>query len=264
MNYNDYDSNGNKKKFNLTDMLTDKKQRARVFLVFYVIIFLILIIIIRVGITSSNNVKQEEQKEKQDEVLDNNKEESEEDKEINEKFLFLDQNNYNFKFTIEYKYNGTTSSQIIEGKRFDNKYDFTLQYNGDVMYFLGTEDNIKAKENEQSNFIEAQFPYVYLNFFDNKLLKNIVKNASLNDDTYEISNLLLSELISSGSSKSLENKDSKNTLKLDVKNNKIVGINIDYSNVLCDYQKEEISAVVNLEYSNFGLIEDFDINFSQK
>ena len=42
MDYNEYDSNGNKKKFNVD--LSDKKQRARAILAVYGVIFLILII----------------------------------------------------------------------------------------------------------------------------------------------------------------------------------------------------------------------------
>ena len=54
MDYNNYDSDGNKKKFNFLDLFFDRKYRARLFLLAYLIFFIIIIVIIRTG-TSQNN-----------------------------------------------------------------------------------------------------------------------------------------------------------------------------------------------------------------
>lgn len=256
MNYNEYDSNGNKKRFNMTDLLNDKKQRSRLILAFYALIIIALIIVIRVNNSYTNENNQEntnknESINKKEEIQDNIREETK------EKFSFIDQNNYEFKFVA--KYNKETS--VIEGKRYNNKYQFTLTSNGNVYHFLGSQNYIKGRESEKDDYISTGFPYVYLNFFDNSLLKEIVDSSKINKNVYEISNEDLNKIINGEESSQIKQKESINTIELVTRNNKITGINIDYTNVLSDFSNEKITAKLSLEYSNFGLVEDFDINF---
>ena len=130
MNYNDYDSNGNKKDFNFTDLMTDKKQRSRLILGIYVVLIIILIIMIRVG-NKSNSSK--------DKVVKNNdveeiKEEKPKD-EYDELFSLIDGNNYEFRYSLTLD----NDIYIAEGKRYSNKFNFTFVKEGEIpIEFLGT------------------------------------------------------------------------------------------------------------------------------
>ncbi len=111
MNYNEYDSNGNKKSFNFNDMITDKKQRSRLILGVYAIIFLMLIIFVRMGTSATTNNGEKGKNTK--EVVEN--------KELDiydEMFSLIDGNNYNFLYQLNY------SNELYEasGKRYNNKY----------------------------------------------------------------------------------------------------------------------------------------------
>lgn len=253
MNYNEYDNNGNKSNFNLSEALNDKKQKARIFLLGYLIFIVLIIVVVRLSTTSvPKNNNNDDNKEPSDNVPEE-KEDVVINDEVAELFSFVDQNNYNFKVTINYQ------DQIfsIDGKRFDDKYDFTYSNGVETLYFLGTTNNIKVKE--EDGYRTVIFPYVYVNFFDNNELKSIIRNATLVDGIYQISNESINEIVSLKGT--MENKDLLNTFELLVKNNKIVGINIDCSNAISDLQNDELSTKIKIEYENFGLVEDFELKF---
>ena len=252
MNYNEYDSNGNKRNFNLSDALNDRKQKARIVLLGYFIFIVLIIVVVRLSTTSVPKNNDEGNKE----PVNNDPQEKEKvviDDDIAQMFSFIDQNNYNFKVTIDYQ------NQIftIDGKRFDDKYDFTYSNGVDTLYFLGTASNIRVKEDDI--YRTVVFPYVYVNFFDNDELKTILRKADLVDGVYQISNDSINEIVSLKGT--MENRENLNTLELIVKNNKVVGINIDCSNAISDLQNDNLTAKISIVYENFGLVEDFEANF---
>ena len=255
MDYNEYDGNGNKKKFNLLEMLSDKQQRSRVFLFIYLVLFILLIIIVRVNLSSSlNNNNVDNNKE----IVDNtNKEEKTKDETetiINESdmFSFLDLNNYTFKYSIKMG----DSLSIIEGKRYNDKFSFTLENAGSVLYFSGTMNYIKAKESLDGESKLTGFPYVLVNIFDVRVLKNIINSATINNDKYEITNETIGNVVKYNK---LDNKGEINTIELVKKNNKITGIEMDLSKAISDYVNENTSAIISLSFSDFGLVDDFNI-----
>ena len=248
MNYNDYDSNGNKKRIDFSDVLNDKQKRARIILLGYFIFIVLIIMVIKL---SSNTVVKNDNKEP---IVDDNKEKVEVVKdEIDEKFSFIDQNNYNFTFTIDYQ----NQKFIIKGKRYDNKYSFTYSNLVDTIEFLGTDSNIRMKG--EDGYTSVIFPYVYVNFFDNNELKNIIRNSNYIEGVYKITNEKINDIVSLKGN--IDNKDELNSFELILMNNKVVAINIDCSNAISDLQNENLSAKIRLEYENYGLVEDFDINF---
>lgn len=252
MNYNEYDSNGNRRNFDVSDMLRDKKQRARLILLIYLVVIVALVVFVRM---SSSSVTNQEKENNQDVIVDNNdkKEENQTPDKIDEMFYLIDQNNYNFTFSIMYQ----DQQFIIEGKRFGNKYSFSNSDGTNTNYFLGTDTNIKMRTEE--GYKTAELPYIYINYFDNLELKNILREATLEDDVYKITNEKLSSLVTL--SGNIDNNDDINTFELIIKNNYVVGIVIDCSKALSDYSGEEINATINLSYSNFNLIEDFELAF---
>ncbi len=247
MNYNEYDSNGNKKSFNFNDMITDKKQRSRLILGVYAIIFLMLIIFVRMGTSATTNNGEKGKNTK--EVVEN--------KELDiydEMFSLIDGNNYNFLYQLNY------SNELYEasGKRYNNKYSYSFVKTGEkAIEFLGTQNNIKAKVDNE--LIDAGLPYRYLNYFDNELIKNLLRKSNKIDDySYEITNSDLGKVVSDFSQCQ---RDDKNTILLDVKNNKVVGFSIDYSNATKELLNMEISTTITAQLSNFSLVDDFSIEF---
>ena len=255
MNYNEYDSNGNKKKFNFSDAINDKQQRARIILLIYFIFIVILIIFIRLSLSSSNNLNNEEIEEpnNNEEKVTYEEEDTKPKDDVDKMFSFIDQNNYNFKFTINYQ----EQEFIINGKRFNEKFEFTYTNGNEELYFLGSKDNLKLKR--EDDYSSVVFPYVYVNFFDNNELKNIIRNSILVDDVYQVSNEKINNLVTLKGN--MDNNDAINTFSLLLRNNNVVGINIDCSNAISDFQDEEIVLKITLEYSDFGLVEDFELNF---
>lgn len=248
MNYNDYDSNGNKKRIDFSDALNDKQKRARIILLGYFIFIVLIIMVVKL---SSNTVVKNDNKEP---IVDDNKEKVEVVKdEIDEKFSFIDQNNYNFTFTIDYQ----NQKFIIKGKRYDNKYSFTYSNLVDTIEFLGTDSNIRMKG--EDGYTPVIFPYVYVNFFDNNELKNIIRNSTYIEGVYKITNEKINDIVSLKGN--IDNKDELNSFELILMNNKVVAINIDCSNAISDLQNENLSVKIRLEYENYGLVEDFDVNF---
>ena len=246
MNYNEYDSNGNKKKFNLSDAISDKKQRSRLILLGYTFIFIVLIAMVRLG---NNNTSKNENK-------DNNKkiEEKYENDEFDNLFSLIDENNYEFKYYLNY------DNELYEaiGKRYNNKYSYIFSKAGEVpIEFLGTTNNIKAKIYD--NIEKAGLTYRYLNYFDNNLIKQILRNArKVDDNTFEITNLELSKI-----SPEFEKikSDNVNTIKINTKNNKIVEFEIDYSEATNELLNKEIITTIKAEFMNFNLIDDFTTEF---
>lgn len=250
MDYNEYNSNGNKKKFNLSNMMSDKQQRSVLILAFYLVLFIILIIFIRLNINSTSQNKEETIKNNE---IENNKEKEEKiNIDLTDMFSFIDLNNYNFTFNI----NMGNSISLIEGKRFNDKYSFTIKNNDELLYFNGTSNYIRAKDSLDGEYKMTGFPYVLVNIFDTNIIKKIINNSTLNNGKYEINNETLGNVI--GYDK-LTNKDKINTIELVKSNNIVTGINLDFSSSISSYINDEMSVTINLKYSDFGLIEDFKI-----
>ena len=250
MNYNDYDSNGNKKRFNFSDILNDRTQRSRFFLFVYLVIFIILVILIRINLSNTTTNNKGSNKESNTEINDNKNIESKDSTEIDEMFSFIDMNNYIFNYEV----NINDSISLIDGQRYNDKYSFKINNDGNILYFNGTSNYIRAKE-ENSDYKLTGFPYVLVNYFDTKLLKNIISSASINNDKYEITN----EKIGSIVKYDLDNKSSINTIELVKRNNKITQIKLNISNAVSAYMNDSIKANITLKFGNFGLVDDFRI-----
>ena len=258
MNYNEYDSNGNKKKFNLIDIINDKQKRSRAILLIYLVFFILLIIMVRFSLKSSlNNEANNNSVVDNNEIVTNNNQENIEkpndnnDDELNEMFSDIDTNNYEFKYVVDIK----DSVSTIVGKRYDDKFSFTLENSGSIIYFNGTSNYIKAKESEDGEYKLNGFPFVLVNYFDSNIIKKMINNSNLNNGKFEISN----ETIGNLANKDLSNKEAINTMEVYLKNNKIYKIELDFSNAVSTIMDESVNAKISLEYFNFGLIDNFEI-----
>ena len=257
MDYNEYDSNGNKKKSSIVDLFLDKQKRSLLIVVIYIVLIFFLVIFVRNSISkdykdnSNDNSNVIEVNEKVDEN-DNEKEVEEKVYDnLDEMFSFIDNNNYNFSFILDYN----NDQFITEGIRYNNKYNFTYKNKDQILYFLGTVGNLKMKNNDR--YTNIVFPYTYFNYFDNNLIKKVIRESNYVDGKYEISTSKFNELLNYESS----SKNGLNTIELFTRNNKVVEIKIDFTDALSSITLNESLAVIDLKYSNFGLIDDFNVDF---
>ena len=258
MDYNEYNSNGEKKKFSFD--LKDKTSRSRFILFLYILLFIFLVIFIRINyksninknINENNNQIQDNNEEiKVEENIINDDNDNKEENEIDSMFSFIDLNNYNFKYVISYN----DVESVIEGKRYNNKFDFSLNSNNEEIYFNGVNNYLKVKTEKNGSYKITTFPYVLVNFFDNKKIKEIINNSILSDGVYKITNDKLSKILN----ENLDNPNTINEIELIKRNNKVVKINLDLTSAVSAYSKEKITAKLNLEYFEFGLVEDFKL-----
>ena len=244
MNYNEYDSNGNKKKFDFLDIINDKTQRSRFILFVYLVIFIVLIIVVRLNLKDVPENKEIE--DNKEEVINNIEEEPV--IKTNEDFSYIKLNNYSFIFDIKI----VDTLSLIEGKRYNDKYSFTVSNNGDVLYFNGTKNYIRAKE-EDGEYKLTGFPYILVDYFNNDLLISMIDNSTYVDDRYEITNEKIGKLVND--SKIIGNDI--NTITLIKKNNIVTQIVLDLSNAVSLYLNDNKEAIITLKYADFGLIDDF-------
>ncbi len=259
MDYNEYNSNGNKKKINISGILGDRQKRAWLILSIYLLFIFILIAMVRSSYSNSNVESNKDSVSNNKELKDqksevNNEILKEEKDELDNLFSFIDQNNYNFDFVLNYN----NDEYITKGKRYNNKFEFSYSNKEQSISFIGTETNLKMKKDD--SYINIVFPYTYFNYFDNNLIKKIIRDSSYNEinKTYEITSSKLNNLLNLSKE---ENDLSINTIELETKNNRVVGIKIDFSNALKQIDSTENTAKISLNYSNFGLIDDFNASF---
>ena len=246
--------NYNNDNFNYSSLIFNKKYRSRLILAIYTILFFILIIFLRTSINNKNY------NESNNEVFINenedNKNEESENSYIKSLFSYIDMNNYNFEFKISYNNNVYISS----GKRSDRKYDFTLTDGNNIVHYLVSGKLVKIKQ--ENSYENSILPYFYINHFDNEVLKSILsKSKQISESTYEITNGILSSFVDSNYNLIVGDDELINTIELDIKNNIIVGINMDFTNLFNDY--DEVSLLkISLNYFDFGLVDDFNVNFN--
>lgn len=260
MNYN--------KGFSFSSLFLDKTNRSRLILLIYLIFFIILIVFIRSGLKNSNssdinnNLNNEIDNSIVDNaVIDDNTNIDFVDSKIKNMFSHIDMNNYEFSYILYY--NDDIYSAI--GKRFNRKYAFELTDGNSVLSYLASGMVVKAKDKlaVDSSYMTVSFPYYYINYFDNSVLKEILNSSNqISEGEYGITNGQLLNFIDGNYSINSEEIDMNavNIIKLDLKNSIIVGIDIDLTN-LFSFSDDINSVKISLKYSNFGLIDEFDVVF---
>ena len=256
MNYN--------KGFNYSELFTDKKYRSRLILAIYAIVFIILIAFLRTEIKNGNIDSNSFNEENNNDMIDNNTNNNtdnntDDNSYIENIFSYINMNNYNFEYTLYYN----DDKYISSGKRYDRKYDFDLTNGKQTMHYLVSGPIVKAKNKEDidASYMTTNLPYSYINYFDNDTLKEILINAKqISVDTYEITNGALAPLIDNRSNFIISDDELVNHIMLEIKNNIVVGIDLDFSNLFFG-DSDIFNFKISLKYSNFGLIDNFSVNF---
>ena len=245
-------------KITMKDILTNRKYRARAILAFYAVLFLVLIVSFRTEGTKPTNNKNNK------EITNNGKDKNNKEEEIFGGFELIAEKNFNFKYTLIIDEDEITSI----GKRYNNKEQFVMMKNSDEKFdFLVEGDIVKAKDESSiahNEYNIASKPYINIDYFDISIINKILNKARrISEKELSITNKELCLIVNCVSIK----EEGLNTIELDIKNNNIVGIKIDWLALITSIRidsavnEEFKKATIILSYEDFNLVEDFDINY---
>ena len=100
-------------------------------------------------------------------------------------------------------------------------------------------------------------PYYYIDFFDTSVIENILNTSKKSGRTiYTINNKSLDKL--NTKKIGVTNRD-KNKIIIHYDNDVITRIDIDYTKYVSFADSSIQRVFLTLEYSDFGIIEDFDV-----
>lgn len=224
--------------FKASDLVANKQYRAIIILVFYFFLFLVLIMSVR-NSTSKEKANTEETKEPT-EVISKIK-----------GFSSIKQANFHYKYTLHIDNN----NYIYEGKKYNKNDSYTLTV-GPTQKMYTTIDEFTF-ENKNNENILVDKPYYYIDFFNPEILEKIlIKAVNKENNIYTISNSNLDRLL--GNKIGVDDK-AENNILLQYTNDIVTRIDIDYSNYV-KYNGAKVNKVfLTLEYSDFGIIEEFNI-----
>lgn len=233
MNEFNNNSNNNEKKFKITDLITNKQYNAILNLVLGFGTIIILIIMIRLsGSSVPNNTNNN---------INNNGIQS-----VVSGFNDIKGKNFSFKYTLTE--NG--KSVVYQGKERENKLLFTDTINKLEYYAIG--DVVSVKKG--NDYVIGTNPSKYFNYFDVELVEKIISSAKVDEDDYVISINDFSKLVSSDKS-----SEGDIYISLTKSNGIITKITFDLGEYAVLTDKNIKTSVLTLEYSNFNLIDDFEI-----
>ena len=238
-----------KKKISFKDIkefLSDKRNKAIVKLIIYLIFFVFVIIYIRIINYRSNNYIKEVDP---DEII-------ELPKTITDKISLLkDANNYKFKYEIGTVNSNSKVTYIIEGKRYNNYYYFTISndnlneeyyYDNDKLYIIkdDTKEIVSTDNFSDLSFYKISNIYNYLlnatyNYKQENANGDILINSSLSiNKFYELNQI---------------DQNSDDTLIIEtIENNDIIIVSMNLSNI----ENTNIN-VLNVSINDINKVEEF-------
>ena len=214
-----------KKKFKISDLYNNKRYYAIANLAFYGILIICLIIFVR-GIP--------------DPVENNNNNNSNGTVQSSvEGFSNIKNKNYNFKYTLVYD----NKTVINTGKQSGNSITFTVD---DKEYFY--QDGLFF-EKENDKFVLCDYEIKYFDYFNVDIIEKFLSENKKQDETYVISKEKISEVLNK------ETNIESMSITLTKSNGIITKINFEITEI----SPMSVRPVVLLEYSDFGLVEEFNI-----
>lgn len=231
----EFNEEDNNHKFQLKEIITNKRYYAIANLAFYSIIIIILIIMARS--TPSTDVNSTNKNNNRDVVS-----------EISG-FDYIKGKNFKFIYTLDIDGKKT----IYEGKQFDNKLLFVDKNINQEYYVDGNVSLIKEKD----NYIYKKIDNNYFNYLDVDLIEKILSNVSYDDGDCFINLSKLYEL----TGKTIENIEEDDAIHISIEksNNIITKIDFDLSDYSLKLDENIKKSKLTLEYFDFNLVEDFKI-----
>ena len=123
--------------FNIADIFTNKKYRARFILILYFIFFLFIMIISRNSLSTGEvNVDNKDEKvgnlNSIDDATTENMDMPKQNETIYPGFEYINMNNYSFEYVLSLN----NQEYTAKGKRFNNKFSFTMQNNDEEALYI--------------------------------------------------------------------------------------------------------------------------------
>ena len=267
----------NGKDFNIGDIFEDERYKSTAMFILYVVIFVGLIILVRFSGTNSNNENKkkdptdtptEQTTDNEDQInydfMSHSITDEYDDRSIYNMFSFIRANNYAFTYDVN-----IGKEVVITGERYDSKYKFTVDNKADnnKLEYLSKGGETKVILN--GKYESAEFPVVYIDYFDNVNLYNILKSSKKVEDTeneikYTITNAKLEPYILDDyvSALDLNNKD-ENQITVHLANNKITGIDFLLNNI--SYEGIDANEIkITIKYEKITQIANFNVDFESK
>ena len=235
----------------------DEQYKARFFLVVFVAIVLFMMIFIRINASSYNKLKKEERNKEVNNKTDEEESFNDSSNPLANKFIYLLLNNYEFNYDITFGEDKIMSS----GKKYSDKMLFNFDFNNENVIFFVDNNQVKSNSKEGES---SRFPFFFINYYDTKTIIEIVSNSNYSeeDNLYHISNETLYRLGDKDFTNfMLNNSDYDNTIELREIDGKVVGIKMDFSNLFKSSEMKLNTVIFDLNYSNFGFVEDFEAPF---
>ena len=248
-----------KNKIGFKDLFTNPTYRARIILAAYVIFFVFLTMAIRsapkLNITKSPNQKEP------DTLEGDNTSPKEESPYEDERFKLIRSDNFSFEYIINIDTLCTTSI----GKKYKAKELFIVSNseNEETLEIYADGTGVLGKSKDSEEYISMTKPYLYINYFDTKLIEQIAINSTkvsndFKEEIFEITNIKLCEIINCPS----DITDGINTIKLEYKNNYVTAIEMNYTSFTKVFKTNDNIKEVNeisfkLTYDDFSLIDEF-------
>lgn len=230
------EENQKKEKFKITDLYKNKQYYAIINLVFYSIIILILII----GVRSNSS-----QTSKEDSIKINRGSQT-----TNvEGFKSIKNKNFEFEYTLSVDNN----TVIYKGKQYKNKIDFTDNINN---HYMVQDDIFIKKDSDKSVLVDS--PLKYFNYLNVDIIEKIVAASKKDENDQVISLNEFLPIIKDNYAP--EYKYDDDVFITITKNNGIITeITFDITNFVNLDNADIKNAKLSLKYSNFGLVDNFDI-----
>ena len=224
--------------FKASDLVANKQYRAIIILIFYFFLFLVLIMSVRNSTSQENSTT----KENVDQTVTFSKIKG---------FSSIKDSNFNYKYTL----NIDNVNYIYEGKKYKKNDNYTLMV-GTTKKTYTTIDEFTFESRNNENVLVDK-PYYYIDFFNPDILERIlIKAVEKDNNVYTITNIDLDRILGN---KIGTNDKGENNILLQYTNDIVTRIDIDYTNY-AKYNGAKVSKVfLTLEYSNFGIVEEFNI-----
>lgn len=218
------------KKISIVEIVKNRQYRAIASLSFYVILIIVLIGVVRTSPSREVNNEKITKIEDVSEV---------------DGFDSIKGKNFNFTYTLDIN----DSSVVYEGKQFGDKVLFTNKSNNKEYFYQNGILLVKDK----SNYVLSNNITKYFNYLDIDLIESIISKA---DKEGNISIKDFRGLIDTKTADKGNNLEGEIYLTLKTKNGIVTSIEFDLS----ELGENDSDIELTLKYSNFGLIEDFNIN----